>query len=57
MKLLTKIYRKLNREVAGVKYYKYLIPISNKQMEELGWNENTQVATTVKNKKIIVEKE
>ena len=55
--MLAKIVRKLNRKVGNETYYKYLAPISTKQMEELGWDENTQIKTEIKNKKLIVEKE
>ncbi len=55
--MLVKIVRKLNRKVGKETYYKYLIPISTKQMEELGWDENTQVVTNVKTKKLVVERQ
>jgi len=54
---LVKIVRKLNRRVGKETYYKYLVPISTKQMDELDWDESTQVITKVQGKKIIVEEE
>jgi len=55
--MLPKVQKKFNREVNGKKYYKYLIPVSNKEIEDIGWDENTQVRTKVQGKKLIVEKE
>ena len=55
--MLAKIVRKLNRKVGNETYYKYLAPISTKQMDELGWNEETQIKTSIKNKKLIIEEE
>ena len=53
--MLVKIIRKLNRKVGNKTYYKYLVPISTKQMDELHWDEATQVITKVQGKKLFVE--
>ena len=55
--MLVKIVRKLNRKVGNETYYKYLAPISTKQMEELDWNEDTQIKTKIQGKKLIIEKD
>lgn len=55
--MLVKITKKLNRKVGKKMYYKYLVPISTKQMEELDWNETTQVITKIQRKKLVVEEE
>jgi len=53
--MLVKIVRKLNRKVGNETYYKYLVPISTKQMDELDWDETTQVITKMQGRKLIVE--
>ena len=53
--MLAKIVRKLNRTVGDEKYYKYLVPVSNKLMEELGWSGDTEIKVKKSGKKLIVK--
>ncbi len=54
---LPKIVKKLNRNVNGEKYYKYLIAVSKKEMEKLGWDEDTNVKAVAKGRKLVVEED
>ena len=38
-------------------YYKYLVSVSKKQIDDLQWDDDTHVKTSVKGKKLIVEKD
>ena len=52
-----KITKSVNREVEGVKYYKYIVTIPNKHLNELGWDDKTSLNMKVTGKKLVIEKE
>jgi len=52
-----KVYKHSNRTVGDKTYWKYSVNISNRKMDELEWDENTEVNLVVKDKKLIIERE
>ena len=57
MPKLVKISKRSNRKVEGKQYWKYSINISNGLMYKLDWNDDTEVKLSVKDEKLVIEKE
>jgi len=54
---IVKLTRSVNRRVGKDVYYKHIITIPQKVLEELGWNEKTKLSMKTDRKKLIIEKE
>ncbi len=54
---IVKLTRSVNRRVGKEKYYKHIITIPKKFLDELGWNENTKLSMKAERKKLVIEKE
>lgn len=57
MPKLLKISKRSNRKVEGKQYWKYSVNISNGLMDKLEWSGDTEVKLSVKDKKLVIEKE
>jgi antitoxin component of MazEF toxin-antitoxin module len=49
-----KLQEQLSRKVKGKKYSKYVLTISPKSVEELGWQKGIELEVSVKGNKLIV---
>ena len=50
-----KLQKQLSRKVAGKKYPKYVLTISPKHIEELGWQKGTELEVCVNDNKLVVK--
>jgi len=50
-----KLQKQLSRKYDGKEYPKYVITISPKNIEQVGWKEGTELVATVENGKIVVK--
>ena len=54
---IVKLTKCVNRKVGKIVYYKHIITIPQKVLEELGWNEKTKLSMKTERKKLVIEKE
>jgi len=52
-----KLNKRVNRVVGDTTYYKYSITIPKKYVDDLKWNEKTELKMKMSGKKITIEKE
>ena len=50
-----KLQKQLSRKVDNIKYPKYVVTIPPKQIEELGWEEGTELEAIVEKGRIILK--
>ncbi len=51
-----KLQRQKTHKVGGKQYYKYVLVVSEKLVESLGWREGAELKTDVKGEKLVLEK-
>lgn len=51
-----RLQKHTSRKVGNKTYYKHVIVIPSKLIEELGWKDEEEIKGNVKNKKLIIEK-
>jgi formylmethanofuran dehydrogenase subunit D len=49
-----RLQKQLSRKVKGKKYPKYVLTISPKHVEELGWKKGTELEVAISDNKLIV---
>jgi cytochrome c2 len=52
-----KLTKSINRRVGQEEYYKYIITIPKKFVDQLKWTENTKLDMKVDGKKLVIERE
>jgi antitoxin component of MazEF toxin-antitoxin module len=50
-----KLQEQLSRKVKGKKYPKYVLTISPKNVEELGWQKGTELEVCISENKLVVQ--
>ena len=53
---IVKLTRSINRRVGNEVYYKHIVTIPQKILDELKWNENTELKFEVKDKELRIKK-
>jgi len=54
---IVKLTKSLNRIVGKEKYYKHIVTIPKRFLDELRWNENTKLRMKTERGKLIISKE
>ncbi len=54
MPKLVKLQKQLSRKVGDISYPKYVVTLSPKYIEKVGWKEGTELEATVENGKIVL---
>jgi hypothetical protein len=49
-----KLQEQLSRKVKGKKYPKYVLTVSPKHIEELGWKKGTELEVSISDNKLVV---
>jgi bifunctional DNA-binding transcriptional regulator/antitoxin component of YhaV-PrlF toxin-antitoxin module len=50
-----KLQKQLSRQYKGVNYPKYIVAIPPKQVEQVGWEEGTELEAEVKDNEIVLK--
>jgi len=54
---IVKLTKSVNRRVGKEEYYKHIITIPKKFLDELGWSEHTKLSMKTDRKRLVIEKE